>query len=106
MTEPDDETGPDALDSSIDKLGNQMDTLRHVQDLLKSAEQKADVYVEDRHDSAQIHVIIKADEPIDEMRQLARIGLSLQGEKSRADNLEYDLDKNHFKLEKKFRIDR
>jgi len=106
MPPTEEDIGVEALEASIEKLDRKKTTLRKLKSLLEGASEDVDLYVESPRDSAEIHVILKADEIADVMEKLAWMNFTLQGEKSRPDNIEYDLKKEEYKLEKKFRTDR
>lgn len=106
MSPDENDFGPEAIDSSIDELSKQKANLEHIKELLLSLEDKADVYVDDADDSNLIHVTVKADRPLDEMKKIAGISQTLIGDTLRPPEIVYNFEDEEYKLDKKFRTKR
>lgn len=106
MPPREEDIGVEALNKSIGKLENKLETLKQLQSILEDVPDDVHLNVVDEPDSPQISVIIRSNGILDEMQELARLDRGLQGKAYSPDHIEYDVEEKEFKLEKKFRTDR
>lgn len=100
------DTGPQAIDASIEKLQNKTSTLKRVQRALFQLDEKAKVSVLDAPDSSMIEVNVRADEPYDELQELANIDNFLMGEAHTPEDIVYDHVNDEYVLFRKYRTNR
>jgi len=103
MTEEMPEFGPVSVDNSIKTLELKLETLKRVKGLCETLNEKATITVHNPHDSHNIEITVKADEPLDEIQELAGLDRMLQGESFNPDSIEYDYEEEQYKLSTVFK---
>lgn len=97
------EFGPVAVDQSIEVFELKLETLKRVKELCQELNEKTTITVHSPYDSYGINITVKADEPLEEMQELAGVDHMLQGEAHNPDNIEYDYEEEKFILDTKFK---
>lgn len=100
------DSGISSIDSSIERLENKIENLKNLKRNLNSLEEKAEVIVNNPKDGPEIEVIITANEPYQELIKIANMDRFFHGESIRNEYIDYEPEKEIYKVKKTFKTNR
>lgn len=102
------DTGIETLDRDIDMFEMKMSGVKYLKRQLRSLKDRGvnQIYVGNRKDDGTIHVRVEAQEPHDEMVNIAMMSKCFASEAINPDRLLFDPETKMYIIDRKFRTDK